>query len=278
MHNWSLVCFTLLTQGAVGMVWLTVLGRWFGSAGSTAPPLWPLLISLLMTGLALYAALSHLAKPKLAPNALRNLAVSWLSREVVLVQVFAGILAILIILVMLELPGGLWFWEALACLAGLAALYAMTRVYLLRTVPVWNTTATPLEFAGSALLLGGALAGAVWGLSGVFEYQAGSGVTAAGLGLALGLLLKAAAIAPALAAGQKADAETWYAAPDGSLDPGRLLGIRMGLNLAGLALFLSAMISSELDWLWAFAALCCLAASEILGRWQFYGMYKRVGL
>ena len=30
MHNWSLVCFTLFTQSAIGLVWVSVIGRWFG--------------------------------------------------------------------------------------------------------------------------------------------------------------------------------------------------------------------------------------------------------
>jgi DMSO reductase anchor subunit len=107
-------------------------------------------IALTLTVLGLYAALAHLAKPRLAPHALRNLTASWLSREVLLVQAFAGAVALLILISLLDTPSGLVILEAAACLLGGAALFAMTRVYLLKTVPVWNSPATLLEFAGSA--------------------------------------------------------------------------------------------------------------------------------
>jgi len=92
MHNWSLVCFTLFTQSAIGLVWVSVMGRWFGGGTRADFTIWPISIALSLTGLGLYAALAHLTKPRLAPNALRNLTSSWLSREVLLVQAFAGAL------------------------------------------------------------------------------------------------------------------------------------------------------------------------------------------
>ena len=157
MHNWSLVCFTLFTQSAIGLVWVSVTGRWFGGGTRADFSIWPMSIALSLTGLGLYAALAHLAKPRLAPQALRNLTASWLSREVLLVQAFAGTVALSILISLLNASSGLLILEAAACLLGGAALFAMTRVYLLKTVPVWNSPATLLEFAGSAMLLGGAL-------------------------------------------------------------------------------------------------------------------------
>jgi DMSO reductase anchor subunit len=67
-----------------------------------------------------------------------------------LVQAFAGAVALLILISLLDAPSGRVILEAAACLLDGAALFAMTRVYLLRTVPVWNSPATLLEFAGSA--------------------------------------------------------------------------------------------------------------------------------
>jgi DMSO reductase anchor subunit len=141
MHNWSLVCFTLFTQSAIGLVWVSVMGRWFGGGTRVSFSIWPMSIALTLTGFGLYAALAHLAKPRLAPHALRNLTASWLSREVLLVQAFAGAVALLILISLLDASSGLVILEATACLLGGAALFAMTRVYLLKTVPVWNSPA-----------------------------------------------------------------------------------------------------------------------------------------
>jgi DMSO reductase anchor subunit len=69
MRNWSLVCFTLFTQSAIGLVWVSVMGRWFGGGTRADFSIRPMSIALILTVLGLYAALAHLAKPRLAPNA-----------------------------------------------------------------------------------------------------------------------------------------------------------------------------------------------------------------
>ena len=278
MHNWSLVCFTLFTQCAIGLVWVSVIGRWFGGGTQAVFSIRPMAIALTLTGLGLYAALAHLAKPRLAPNALRNLTASWLSREVLLVQAFAGAVAVLIFISLLEASPGLVILETTACLLGGAALFAMARVYLLKTVPVWNSPATILEFAGSAMLLGGAL-GAVLTVFGATD-QTGksSALIAAAIGILLGLILKLTAIFPSLTAEQAARDQTWYEPTVAPLSKGRALTVRMGLNLAGLALILAAMSGSGPTWLWSCLSLACLGTGEVVGRQRFYKAYRRLGV
>ena len=278
MHNWSLVCFTLFTQSAIGLVWVSVAERWFGGGTQADFSIWPMSIALTLTGLGLYAALAHLAKPRLAPNALRNLTASWLSREVLLVQAFAGAVALLIFISLLEASPGLVILETAACLLGGAALFAMARVYLLKTVPVWNSPATLLEFAGSAMLLGGAL-GAVLTVFGSTDQPGWSpALIAAAIGILLGLILKLTAIFPSLAAEQAARDQTWYEPTVASLSIGRSLAVRMGLNLAGLALILAAISGSGPTWLWSCLSLACLGTGEVVGRQRFYKAYRRLGV
>jgi anaerobic dimethyl sulfoxide reductase subunit C (anchor subunit) len=278
MHNWSLVCFTLLTQSAVGLVWVSVTGRWFGGGTQADFSIRPMSIALTLTGLGLYAALAHLAKPRLAPNALRNLTASWLSREVLLVQAFAGALALLIFISLLEVSPGLVILETVACLLGGAALFAMARVYLLKTVPVWNSPATLLEFAGSAMLLGGAL-GAVLTVFGATDQPGKSpAFIAAAIGILLGLILKLTAISPSLAAEQAARDQTWYEPTVAHLSTARALTLRMGLNLGGLVMILAAMSGSGPTWLWSCLCLACLGTAEVVGRQRFYKAYRRLGL
>jgi anaerobic dimethyl sulfoxide reductase subunit C (anchor subunit) len=278
MNNWSLVSFTLFTQSAIGLVWVRVMGRWCSGGMRADYFVWPMSIALILTGLGLYAALVHLTKPRLAPNALRNLSASWLSREVLLVQTFAGAVALLILISLLNASSGLVVLEAAACMLGAAALFAMTRVYLLKTVPVWNSSATLLEFAGSAMLLGGAL-GVVLTAFGASDQPGWSpALIAAGIGILLGLILKLTAIPPALAAEQAARAQTWYEPTVAPLSIGRVLTLRVGLNLAGLVLMLATMSVFGPTWLWACLSLACLGTGEVVGRRRFYKAYRRLGL
>ena len=131
------------------------MGHWFGGAVQADISFRSMVLALGITTAGLLAALSHLAAPRLAPHALRNPATSWLSREVLLVPFFAAALGLVILATLLGSPAFLLIVEIVACLLGGAALWAMTGVYLLKTVPAWNTPATALEFTGSALLLGG---------------------------------------------------------------------------------------------------------------------------
>jgi len=278
MHNWSLVCFTLFTQSAIGLVWVSVMGRWLGGGTRANFSIWPMSLALTLTGLGLYAALAHLAKPRLAPNALRNLTASWLSREVLLVQAFAGAVALLILIALLDASPGLVILEVAACLLGGAALFAMARVYLLKTVPVWNSPATLLEFAGSALLLGGVLGAVLTAFGDTDQSGWSPALIAAGIGILLGLILKFTAISPALAAEQAARDQTWYEPTVALLSSGRALTVRIGLNLAGLVLILAVMSASGPTWLWSCLSLACLGTGEVVGRQCFYKAYRRLGL
>ena len=278
MPNWSLVSFTLFTQSAIGLVWISVIGRWFDPRYQTEFIIRPMFTALVLTGLGLCAALAHLARPRLAPHALRNFKVSWLSREVLLVQTFAGALFLLILLALLNAPLWLTLLECAACLLGGAALFVMTRVYLLKTVPVWNSPATIMEFAGSALLLGGAL-GAVFSIpSATFQFGWSPAFVVAGIGIALGLILKFASISPALAAEQTARIQTWYESTAVSLSTGRIMAIRIGLYIIGLLLILAAISGSGPIWLWSCTSLVCFGTGEIVGRRRFYKSYRRLGL
>ena len=278
MNSWSLVCFTLFNQCAIGLVWVSVLGRWFGEGAPVNFSIWPLTIALALAASGLFAALAHLARPRLSPHALRNLTASWLSREVLLVQAFAGAVVFLIAISMLEASSGLVFLEAAACLLGCAALFAMTRVYLLKTVPVWNSPATILEFAGSAMLLGGALGIALTTFGATRQAGWSPALVPPGIGVLAGLILKLMAIFPALRAERAAGDQTWYELSDTPLSIKRALVIRSGLYLMGLLMILAAMSGSSSTGLWSWFSLACLGTGEVVGRRRFYKAYRRVGL
>ena len=278
MRNWSLVFFTLFTQSAVGLVWVNVLSRWF--AGNTPGDISriPLIAALLVSGFGLLMALGHLSKPRLAPHALRNIGISWLSREVLLVQTFMGAVALLILMSLLNVTVGIIILEAAACLLGGAALFAMMRVYMLKTVPTWNTPATYLEFLGSAMLLGGAM-GLVFLTVGRTTYSGwNTALIISSVAIASGLALKIAAIFPALAAERTARDHSWYEPDTNPLSTSNILMVRLLLFLMGSIMVMAALSETAPTWLWAILCLACIGAAEVMGRNYFYLSYRRVGL
>jgi anaerobic dimethyl sulfoxide reductase subunit C (anchor subunit) len=167
--DWPLTTFTVITQtvlGAFAVLWVTdLLARHLARPREqeylTSIGVW-LLGPLMAVGLL--AALTHLGRPAFAFQALTNLATSWLSREIF----FLGIFFVL---------GGayaaLWWWRrplfaqratlgAVVGVAGAAGLVSMVFIYMLPAQPTWNLWTTPLEFLGTALLLGPLLVGTVF--------------------------------------------------------------------------------------------------------------------
>ena len=143
---------------------------------------------------------------------------------------------------------------------------------------MWNSPATLLEFAGSAMLLGGALGAVLTAFEATDQSGWSPALIAAGIGILLGLILKFTAISPALAAEQAARAQTWYEPTVALLSTGRALSLRIGLNLAGLVLILAAMSGCGPTWLWSCLSLACFGTGEVVGRQHFYKGYRRLGL
>ena len=95
MRDRSLVAFTLLSQMAVGGLWiLGVLRIWVawqaGVATAEALTAGPLLVVGLLMILALVASLLHLGAPGEAWRVVANVRSSWLSREILFALLFGG--------------------------------------------------------------------------------------------------------------------------------------------------------------------------------------------
>lgn len=171
MRDRSLVAFSLLSQMSVGAFWmLGVLHCWVirqaGVAAAEALTQAPLLVVDLLMISGLVASFFHLGAPGRAWRTVANLSSSWLSREVLFALLFAGATVLLGamqwfdlgISVLRSMVGGV------AALLGLLLIVSMAKAYRLRTIPAWDTWATPATFLITALLLGGLGAGTMLGL------------------------------------------------------------------------------------------------------------------
>jgi anaerobic dimethyl sulfoxide reductase subunit B (iron-sulfur subunit) len=165
LREWSLVAFTLLGQLAAGLsMSLTAVHWWFSKTGDIAAPDrvqqlgLPLVAVLLL--LAVTLSLLHLGSPRGAWRALANLGTSWLSREILLAVVFLAATLLAGAGQFLR-PAGQSIALFVAALCGLLFVFGMARVYMLRTVPVWNKPSTMLSFLATSLVLGGLLTSAM---------------------------------------------------------------------------------------------------------------------
>ena len=153
--HWPLIVLTLLTQLALGTVAATVAAEAAGGrrlAGGAVG-------AAVAGAVAMLASLLHLGRPARALKALRNLRTSWLSREVALLSLFAGLA--------LAYAAAWEGWAAglprlpigiAAVSVGAAGVFASGRLYLVPSRPVWNSPRTLVAFFATAVATGPLLA------------------------------------------------------------------------------------------------------------------------
>ena len=300
-----LVIFTIIAQMSVGSFVVLGLIHLFGARSGrdvidkvSDPALYaigPILV------LGLLASMMHLGTPIRAINALRHLDSSWLSREILFGLLFAAV-------------GGAfafsqWFkWltprlrqalAGLAALVGLALIWSMTMVYLLPTVPAWDSWATPARFFATTFLLGSLAVGAALVVTAdVRRRRRGSvadavservimsslrgiaigaiamlGVEFVVLPLYLGKLATDGSAATTASAGTLVTTYGGYAVA-------QLVLVFLGVALLGV--FLSRLAkrfsTARMLAIAPVAAFVLVSAGEIIGRMLFYASYARVGL
>jgi anaerobic dimethyl sulfoxide reductase subunit C (anchor subunit) len=163
-----LVVFTILAQMSVGA--FVVLGVVHVLAGRKAqatvdklsdPALYAIVPVMIA---ALIASLFHLGDPFHALYTGKNFEHSWLSREIVFGVAFTALAFAFAASQLFK-----WFTPlvrqglaGLTALVGLALVFVMSMVYMLPTVPGWDTWATPVGFFTTAFLLGSLAIGAAF--------------------------------------------------------------------------------------------------------------------
>jgi DMSO reductase iron-sulfur subunit len=142
-HEIPLVAFTLLVQLAVGV----------SVCGLLLPQLPRVALVMIGTALVLGGLISflHLGRKRNAWRAVFHLKKSWLSREILMTGLF-GLTWAVTTDVQLSLKVSPSPWPM--AILGIGVIYCMSRVYLLRAVPHWNSWRTPVSFLLCTVLLG----------------------------------------------------------------------------------------------------------------------------
>ncbi|MCF8307873.1 MAG: dimethyl sulfoxide reductase anchor subunit [Bacteroidales bacterium] len=280
MHEWSLIVFTLLTQIAVGVFIAGGMMEWRmkslnrESASTSQKQTLPVVIVLAVV--ALITSFLHLGSPGNALHALNNIASSWLSREILFVSLFTGGVIVFFLLT-LWTTGSATFRKIVAyitAIAGLLAIFSMAKVYMLETVPVWNTVFTPLQFFFTSFLLGGLV---------VLVYNKNFEETTVRLPMKVLLVLVLASIVlwvanTYLVSGQGIAAGTSLEVllvNNGWLYYGRLV-----LMALAVVLMVYPIIKRSIQEYPGLIITCfaLLLIAEIIGRYLFYASYVRVGV
>ncbi len=287
-NDWPLVFFTLFSQISVGIL-ISGFLLWTWTKSSETPSLEALKKILLIAALAfmtvaLILSFMHLASPTKALFAMSHAGSSWLSREIILAAVYLLSLLLSYTSVQLNIPHHKLFDQLFlaSLILGVILIWVMARVYMLPTVPLWNTPATPIAFFTSALLLGGMSAMVAIGVVSLGGPE--SLPAAEALQRKLFYLVAAGVFAGLM--------NTLFLQTDlSSLSVGfPIPEVAAAWKNAHMAFLLAGF--SLLTWWFAwvqpqagsssspliFLAAACLLIAEIAGRYLFYASYFRVGV
>jgi anaerobic dimethyl sulfoxide reductase subunit C (anchor subunit) len=288
-REWALVAFTLLMQTSVGVLLIVAVLHPFVSRGSvhgSARPLdLPLLAATGAAVLGLVASLAHLGQPTQAWLALTNLRASWLSREILLAVLFTA--SAILVAALVRTGTGSPAVRGAACVAaavlGVAAVYAMSRLYMVPAQPAWNRVVTPVSFFATTIVLGAVVVVAI--SAGETTYAAGATRTSPLqarwlIATAIALLVVQLLLVPAqIAALGREPAAAISAASVGHTALWLAVGKALAALVAGILLVNAlrgapGLLSPATS---VIATLVLVVVSEALGRVLFYASSVHLG-
>lgn len=165
-----LILFTVCTPSAVGV---SLIGLFAGSAFPFA------VAALALTIIGMVASVAHLAKPLRAPYSIRHWDGSWLSREILVVSLFAVMLCLWVLLDLLMILGilsvdGFFAFSWIACAASIVCgaflLNAISNAYCVHGQPAWDGRDTLMEIVSIACGCGGSVSLILLGAMAIFGY------------------------------------------------------------------------------------------------------------
>lgn len=276
-HEWPLVLFTVLGQCVVGALIVSGLG-WLAMKDDAAARqrlVRSMFFLWLVMGLGFLASIMHLGSPMRAFNSLNRIGASGLSNEIAAGSVFFAVGGIWwLVAVLGKMPLALGkFWLLVSMVLGIVFVWAMTRVYLIDTVPTWYTGYTTLAFFLTALLSGPLFAALLLRAARVtFNGTLFASISVLALLVSVAvILLQGMSLAAIHSSVQQASALV----PDyASLQVWRVV-----LVAAGLGCWICPLVRrKEPHVAGLLLGLLLVLGGEIIGRGLFYGLHMTVGM
>ncbi len=159
-NDLPLIVFTLTIQFSVGVVLLYNLFLLFPIAlkKEKLPRRFQMILAIALVAAftGILFSMLHLGNPANAAKTLSNLKESWLSREILSVLVYTGMLLIVTGMQFKFRASVLKFkWLLdITSFAGLILIYVMSRIYMQKAMPAWDSIFTPIGFFLAMLLSG----------------------------------------------------------------------------------------------------------------------------
>lgn len=276
-HEWPLVLFTVLGQCVTGALIVSGLG-WLAMKDDTAARqrivrnmffLW------LVMGLGFLASVMHLGSPMRAFNSLNRIGASGLSNEIAAGSIFFAVGGVWWLVAMSgKMPPALGkLWLLLSMVLGVVFVWAMTRVYLIDTVPTWYTGYTTVAFF-MTVLLSGPLFAALLLRAAKVNFNGTTFVSISVLALLVSvavIVLQGMSLATIHSSVQQASALV----PDyAALQIWRLV-----MLAAGLGCWICPLVRrKEPHVVGLLLGLLLVLGGEIIGRGLFYGLHMTVGM
>ena len=249
---------------------------------------------------ALAVTFLHLGNPVNAPRAISNLGTSWLSREITLALLFSVGGAVFAFLQWRKLstPALRNALALVVAAVGLVLVYAMSSVYVLPSVPAWDSVNTPISFFVTTFLLGALAMGAAFVanfwyvkrkgmdpknvqysmLATSLKYIALLAIVLMGIQFVV-IPLYFASLAAANNSAATASVNIVFG-EHGVVFALRLVLLFLGAGLLSAFVYQMAGTESKLRIVsnMAYLAFALVLVSEILGRFLFYESMVRIGL
>jgi anaerobic dimethyl sulfoxide reductase subunit C len=300
----ALITFSILTQMAVGSFIVLGVVHFFAQRSQgleQADRMSDLALYAIgpVLGLALVASLFHLGSPLNSYRAIVNVGTSWLSREILCAVLFFGVGAVFAGLQWKKMatPALRNLVAIVAALIGIALVYSMSQIYSMRTVPSWNSIATPISFGVTALLLGTLAMGVAFVANYNYVQRKNPGcadaqctllrVTSRWLAVSAAILMGIELVVIPLngaylasQGGAALTSATMMITQFGLVYALRLALVFAGAGILGIFIYQTAQTAGREARLTTltYAAFALLFVGEVLGRFLFYSTYVRVGV
>jgi len=300
---WSLLVFTLLSQTSVGGYFVVEFLNSSYAKEFSCENLNPLRFfsRLFVLSTAIIAGVSsifHLKKWAHAYHAFNNLKTSWVGKEMMLFFLFLCCVVLLTFMSWRKIEAGFpqRFISIAGVFCGTALIFSMAKIYMLPTVPVWNTWTTPSFFFTATVLLGSLAAASLYTAflsspksSSLMENirERWNRKTLPNIlklvliSLVSGILTTGFFVIRSIAIAEEYGAETSIMSPDKQI----LFSFRIFfLVLGGILLLLYMKKSRHLDGFQkksqnlVYRAFIFITLAEMVGRYLFYVSFYRIGL
>ncbi|KJG03094.1 dimethyl sulfoxide reductase anchor subunit family protein [Photobacterium angustum] len=273
-----LVIFTVLAQTAVGGY--IIMASRLSAMGATFKQRRPIVLSMFILwafmAVGFAASTMHLGSPLRAFNALNRVGHSGLSNEILTGSLFFALGGIYWLSDLFKVVSEsiLKLARIVVSIAGIIFMAAMVKVYLINTVPVWNSSFTYVEFIGTVLMSGILLAYVLLNLTNSSSRELNVKLAILGvIIIALHLIVTAwqlvdiAEITTSIQTG--ADHLASYS---GSIVT------RLTLLVIAAGLWLTSAFKASLTTKLGVLSFIVMFIAEIIGRGVFYGLHFTVGL